>query len=248
MWTNDTLETQAQRDQAVLVSYQKKKTPCSTKQLVTWLLIITANSWGQSSSIKADIKFPDPNVNCWQIFKSLYSETCANGHLYSETTCIKRPLLDVPKVSAQYAFTCIQRPPLYKRHYEVALAWLFNTGFTVSTLLTKLSLKIPQPFEAARGSSHSTGEQPKAWQICSLARLQSILIANEVAHKSNSPNEITWAPLANSFITPQSILLFTKRNSNLGTRYSRLKLLLTGVVKIWPKHFQNSPKLTFRQH
>ena len=29
-----------------------------------------------------------------------YSETCANGHLYSETTCIKRPLCDVPKVSA----------------------------------------------------------------------------------------------------------------------------------------------------
>ena len=33
-----------------------------------------------------------------------YSETCANGHLYSETTCIKRPLRDVPKVSAQYIF------------------------------------------------------------------------------------------------------------------------------------------------
>ena len=30
-----------------------------------------------------------------------YSETCANGHLYSETTCIKRPLCEVPKVSAQ---------------------------------------------------------------------------------------------------------------------------------------------------
>ena len=60
-----------------------------------------------------------------------YSETCANGHLYSETTCIKRPLCDVPKVSAQYILTCIQRPPLYKGHYEVALAWPFNTGFTV---------------------------------------------------------------------------------------------------------------------
>ena len=35
---------------------------------------------------------------------TLYSETCANGHLYSETTCIKRPLRDVPKVSAQYIF------------------------------------------------------------------------------------------------------------------------------------------------
>ena len=36
------------------------------------------------------------------IFKGcihVYSETCANGHLYSETTCIKRPLRDVPKVS-----------------------------------------------------------------------------------------------------------------------------------------------------
>ena len=43
-----------------------------------------------------------------------YSETCANGHLYSETTCIKRPLRDVPKVSALYILTCIQRPPLYK--------------------------------------------------------------------------------------------------------------------------------------
>ena len=29
----------------------------------------------------------------------LYSETCVNGHLYSETTCIKRPLCDVPKES-----------------------------------------------------------------------------------------------------------------------------------------------------
>ena len=26
-------------------------------------------------------------------------ETCVNGHLYSETTCIKRPLRDVPKES-----------------------------------------------------------------------------------------------------------------------------------------------------
>ena len=60
-----------------------------------------------------------------------YSETCANGHLYSETTCIKRPLHDVPKVSAHYILTCIQRPPLCKGHYEVALAWPFNTGFTV---------------------------------------------------------------------------------------------------------------------
>ena len=60
-----------------------------------------------------------------------YSETCVKGHLYSETTCIKRPLCDVPKVSAQYILTCIQRPPLYKGHYEVALAWPFNTGFTV---------------------------------------------------------------------------------------------------------------------
>ena len=54
-----------------------------------------------------------------------------NGHLYSETTCIKRPLCDVPKVSAPYILTCIQRPPLYKGHYEGALAWPFNTGFTV---------------------------------------------------------------------------------------------------------------------
>ena len=38
---------------------------------------------------------------------------------------------DVPKVSAQYILTCNQRPPLYKGHYEVALAWPFNTGFTV---------------------------------------------------------------------------------------------------------------------
>ena len=29
-----------------------------------------------------------------------YSETCVNGHLYSETTCIKRPLRDVLKESA----------------------------------------------------------------------------------------------------------------------------------------------------
>ena len=35
-------------------------------------------------------------------FSGRYSETCANGHLYSETTCIKRPLCDVPKVSALY--------------------------------------------------------------------------------------------------------------------------------------------------
>ena len=61
----------------------------------------------------------------------MYSETCVNGHLYSETTCIKRPLCDVPKVSAPYILTCIQKPPLYKGHYEVALAWPFNTGFTV---------------------------------------------------------------------------------------------------------------------
>ena len=61
----------------------------------------------------------------------LYSETCVNGHLYSETTCIKRPLRDVQKVSVQYILTCIQRPPLYKGHYEVALAWPLNTGFTV---------------------------------------------------------------------------------------------------------------------
>ena len=60
-----------------------------------------------------------------------YSETCANSYLYSETTSIKRPLRDVPKVSAQYILTCIQRPPVYKGHYEVALAWPFNTGFTV---------------------------------------------------------------------------------------------------------------------
>ena len=30
----------------------------------------------------------------------LYSVTSVNGHLYSETTCIKRPLRDVPKESA----------------------------------------------------------------------------------------------------------------------------------------------------
>ena len=71
----------------------------------------------------------DPLVPCPP--PPIYSETCANGHLYSETTCIKRPLRDVPKVSAQYNLTCIQRPPLYIGHYEVALAWLFNTGFTV---------------------------------------------------------------------------------------------------------------------
>ena len=52
-------------------------------------------------------------------------------HLYSETTCIKRPLCDVPKVSVQYILTSIQRPPVYKGHYEVVLAWPFNTGFTV---------------------------------------------------------------------------------------------------------------------
>ena len=63
--------------------------------------------------------------------QGMYSETCVNGHLYSETTCIKRPLCDVPKVSAQYILTCIQRPPLYKGHYEVALPLPFNTGFTV---------------------------------------------------------------------------------------------------------------------
>ena len=62
---------------------------------------------------------------------STVKPSCANGHLYSETTCIKRPLCDVPKVSAPYILTCIERPPLYKGHYEVALAWPFNTGFTV---------------------------------------------------------------------------------------------------------------------
>ena len=70
--------------------------------------------------------FTHERVSC-----SMYSETCANGHLYSETTCIKRALRDVPKVSVQYILTPIQRPPLYKGHYEVALAWPFNTGFTV---------------------------------------------------------------------------------------------------------------------
>ena len=39
------------------------------------------------------------------------------------------------KVSAQYLLTCIQRPPLYKGHYEVALAWPLNTGFTVCEFL-----------------------------------------------------------------------------------------------------------------
>ena len=77
----------------------------------------------QSPSVK--VFSPIPN----------YSETCVNGHLYSETTCIKRPLHEVPKVSAQYILTCIQRPPLYKGHYEVALAWPFNTGFTVIGIL-----------------------------------------------------------------------------------------------------------------
>ena len=33
------------------------------------------------------------------------------------------------KVSAEYILTCIQRQPLYKGHYEVALVWLLNTGF-----------------------------------------------------------------------------------------------------------------------
>ena len=47
-----------------------------------------------------------------------------NGHLYSETTCILRG----PK--AQYILTSI-KPPLYKGHYEVSLAWPFNTGFSV---------------------------------------------------------------------------------------------------------------------
>ena len=64
----------------------------------------------------------------------MYSETCVNGHLYSETTCTKRPLCDVPKVSAPYILPCIQRPPLYKGHYEGALAWPLNTGFTVMHL------------------------------------------------------------------------------------------------------------------
>ena len=35
------------------------------------------------------------------------------------------------QVSAPYILTCIQRPPLYKGHYEGALAWPLNTGFTV---------------------------------------------------------------------------------------------------------------------
>ena len=46
-----------------------------------------------------------------------YSETCVNDHLYSETTCIKRPLCDVPKVSVQYNYfdkTCTS----LQGHYE----------------------------------------------------------------------------------------------------------------------------------
>ena len=54
----------------------------------------------------------------------MYSETCANGHLYSETTCIKRPLC--PKGVCAIVF---------KDHLSIkgALAWPFNTGFTVIT-------------------------------------------------------------------------------------------------------------------
>ena len=45
----------------------------------------------------------EPNCNIYEgKFLAAYSETCANGHLYSGTTFIKRPLCDVPKVSAQY--------------------------------------------------------------------------------------------------------------------------------------------------
>ena len=44
-------------------------------------------------------------------------------HLYSETTCIKRLLCDVPKVPTQCILTCIH----FKDHLsrkEVPLAWL----------------------------------------------------------------------------------------------------------------------------
>ena len=83
-----------------------------------------------------------------------YSETYANGHLYSETTCIKRPLRDVSKESAQYILTCIQRPPLYKGHYDVALAWPFNTGFAVPD------------FNSEKG--------PGPLKICNILRIKSV--------------------------------------------------------------------------
>ena len=54
-----------------------------------------------------------------------------NGHLYSEATCIKRSLCDVPKHSI-IILTSI-KPPLYKGHYQVSPAWPFNIqlGFSV---------------------------------------------------------------------------------------------------------------------
>ena len=51
---------------------------------------------------------------------------CVNGHLYSETTCIKRPLRDVPKESAFKDHLSIEAT------MKVALAWPLNTGLTVS--------------------------------------------------------------------------------------------------------------------
>ena len=64
-----------------------------------------------SGFLKSDLKFVRPQPD-HDTVKPVLMATCIR---YSETTCIKRPLCDVPKVSTQYILTCIQRPALYKQ-------------------------------------------------------------------------------------------------------------------------------------
>ena len=61
-----------------------------------------------------------------------YSETCANNHLYPETTCLKKPLSNVPIAVISVLF---KRPPLYRDHFLWAHMWSLNTGFIVAILV-----------------------------------------------------------------------------------------------------------------
>ena len=60
------------------------------------IVMLGENGTGKTTFIRLMAGYLKPDEGG----KGIYSETCANGHLYSETTCIKRPLRDVPKESA----------------------------------------------------------------------------------------------------------------------------------------------------
>ena len=86
-----------------------------TKHMHAYEYIARSSTCIQPVQTQSETEAQGPGVD----YTRDYTGDCKNQKL--ETICIKRPCTrDVPKVSAQYILTCIQRLPLHTGHYEVA--------------------------------------------------------------------------------------------------------------------------------